>query len=113
MENNSTFQENNSGVIRTPKPPYYAVIFTSKRTAGDLGYNKMSERMETLVKGQPGFLGMETARNEIGITVCYWSDMESIRKWSKNLEHREAKKSGKEKWYEMYRVRISKVEFEY
>lgn len=99
--------------VQTPKPPYYAVIFTSKRTAGDLGYNEMSDRIEALVKNQPGFLGMESARNEIGITVCYWKDMESIRQWSENQEHQAAKKAGIEKWYEAYRVRISKVEFEY
>ncbi|HKI88351.1 MAG TPA: antibiotic biosynthesis monooxygenase [Draconibacterium sp.] len=113
MKNNSVLQEKIPLEAQTPSPPYYAVIFTSKRTEGDLGYNEMSVRMEALVKDQPGFLGMESARNELGITVCYWKDMTSIKNWSKNLEHQEAKKSGKEKWYESYRVRISKVEFEY
>lgn len=113
MENNLTAPANASVDIKTPAPPYYAVIFTSKRTEGDQGYNQMSARMEELVKTQPGFLGMESARNELGITVCYWKDMASIKNWSKNMEHQEAKKQGKEKWYASYRVRISKVEFEY
>lgn len=112
MKNIST-ENNNKPEGQTPDPPYYAVIFTSKRTEGDLGYSEMSDKIETLVKNQPGFLGMESARNEIGITVCYWKDMESIRLWSANMEHGKAKLLGKEKWYQSYRVRISKVEFEY
>ncbi|MFB6319466.1 antibiotic biosynthesis monooxygenase family protein [Saccharicrinis sp. FJH54] len=97
----------------TPKPPYYAVIFTSVRTEGDLGYSDMSDTIEELVKEQPGFIGMESARNEVGITVCYWKDMESIRRWAKNSVHRDAKQKGRAMWYESYKVRISKVELEY
>lgn len=97
----------------TPQPPYYAVIFTSLRTEGDNGYNKMSDKIEALVKEQPGYLGMETARNEIGITVCFWKDMDSIKEWSKNLKHQEAKNKGRSLWYDDYKVRISKVEIEY
>lgn len=97
----------------TPKPPYYAVIFTSKLNDDPQGYNEMSDHIEELVKGQDGYLGMESARKDIGITVSYWRDMESIKKWSANLDHREAKKEGRERWYKSYRVRISKVEMEY
>ncbi|MDC7217713.1 MAG: antibiotic biosynthesis monooxygenase [Spirochaetales bacterium] len=99
--------------VNTPRPPYYAVIFTSLRSDGDNGYNDMSDKIEALVKEQPGYLGMESARSETGITVCYWKDMESIIKWSKNSEHQEAKQQGKTIWYEAYKVRISKVEVEY
>lgn len=97
----------------TPKPPYYAVIFTSLRSDGDNGYNEMSATIEALVKEQPGYIGMESARNEIGITVCYWKDMDSIKSWSTNLTHLEAKQKGKTDWYKQYKVRISKVEVEY
>lgn len=97
----------------TPKPPYYAVIFTSVRTSGDNGYAAMSDQIEAIVKDQPGYLGMESARNEIGITVCYWKDIASIRNWAENEEHRVAKEKGKESWYDAYRVRICKVEAEY
>jgi heme-degrading monooxygenase HmoA len=67
-------------IAKTTQPPYYAVIFTSIRTEGDNGYSQMGEEMEKLVEKQPGFLGFETARNEIGITVSYWKDLESITK---------------------------------
>ena len=52
----------------TPEPPYYAVIFTSLRTEGDQGYGAMAERMVELAAQQPGFLGVESARDGLGIT---------------------------------------------
>jgi heme-degrading monooxygenase HmoA len=97
----------------TPKPPYYAVIFTSVRTLGDNGYSKMADKMLELASKQEGFLGAESAREEIGITVSYWKDLESIKKWKKNTAHLEAQKKGQEPWYKSYKTRISKVERDY
>lgn len=100
-------------IAQTPSPPYYAVIFTSVRTEGDKGYSEMSDRMVELVSQQDGFLGVESARNEIGITVSYWRDLESIRKWRENLEHSIARKKGREEWYQSFKTRIAKVERDY
>ncbi|WP_167613022.1 antibiotic biosynthesis monooxygenase family protein [Maribellus sediminis] len=100
-------------IAKTPKPPYFAVIFTSVRTEGDNGYQAMSEKMLELANIQPGFLGVESARNEIGITVSYWESLEAIKAWKSNIDHLEAQKLGKEKWYEVYKVRIAKVERDY
>jgi len=95
------------------KKSYYAVIFTSKRTSLEEGYNDASNQMELLAKKQPGFLGLETAREEIGITISYWESLEAIKKWKQNSEHLIAQKNGKEKWYSQFHVRICKVEREY
>lgn len=100
-------------IAHTPKPPYYAVIFTSVRTEGDNGYQAMSEEMIETVRKQPGFLGFETARNEIGITVSYWKDLDSIRNWKQNERHSVARNAGREIWYKQYRARICLVEHEY
>lgn len=93
--------------------PYYAVIFTSKRTDLDENYAEMAMKMETLAKQQSGFLGVESARNEIGITVSYWESLEAIANWKQNLDHLDAQFLGRQKWYENYTVRIAKVEKEY
>lgn len=93
--------------------PYYAVIFTSKRTELDENYAEMALKMEVLAKQQPGFLGVESARNEIGITVSYWESLEAIANWKQNLDHLDAQFLGRQKWYENYVVRIAKVEKEY
>ncbi len=102
-------------IARTPEPPYYAVIFTSIRRRpepGD-GYEQMAERMLELAKEQPGFLGVESARNEIGITVSYWKSLEDIASWKEQAEHREAQRMGYERWYSSYHTRICLVERDY
>jgi heme-degrading monooxygenase HmoA len=100
-------------IANTPTPPYYAVIFTSHRTEVDNGYDKMAAKMVELASKQPGFLGVESARATIGITVSYWTDLKSIKKWKENSEHRQAQKLGREKWYTSFKTRISKVERDY
>ena len=97
----------------TPAPPYYAVIFTSTRTEGENGYGETANRMVELAEQQTGFLGVESAREQVGITVSYWADLESIKNWKANTEHLEAQKAGRKLWYENFKVRISKVERDY
>jgi len=97
----------------TPKPPYYAVIFTSIRESGDNGYDETAIRMIELAQQQKGFLGIESAREDLGITVSYWSDLESIKAWKMNSEHLEAQNKGRNTWYSSFKVRVSKVEREY
>jgi len=97
----------------TPKPPYYAVIFSSLRTDGDNGYGEMADRMVQLAAEQPGFLGMESAREGLGITVSYWDSLEAIRQWKSNAEHQDAQRLGHRLWYSDFRVRIAKVEHDY
>jgi heme-degrading monooxygenase HmoA len=92
---------------------YYAVIFTSERTEIEEGYAEMAVLMEELAKKQEGFLGVESARSEIGITVSYWKDLESIKKWKQNLEHLVAQEKGRSDWYKSYTTRICLVEREY
>ena len=102
-------------IAKTPKPPYYAVIFTSLRTEGDRGYGHMAEKMVELASQQPGFLGVESARTTdgLGITVSYWSSEEAIAGWRAEAEHRIAQQTGQRVWYSHYHIRVAKVEREY
>jgi len=102
-----------SVIANTPVPPYYAVIFTSIRTEKEDGYGEMANRMVELAQQQPGFLGVESAREGVGITVSYWADLGAIKKWKANSEHLQAQKSGRKSWYDSFKVRISKVERDY
>lgn len=95
------------------QPPYYAVIFTSVVTQSNEGYSEMAEKMESLAKQQDGYLGIESARSEVGITVSYWKNLESIRRWKQNIEHLQAQSKGRSSWYQSYTVRIALVEREY
>ncbi|MEP7129404.1 MAG: antibiotic biosynthesis monooxygenase [Chitinophagales bacterium] len=100
-------------LAQTPPPPYYAVVFTSIKTDDHEGYENMAERMNLLAREQPGYLGMESAREELGITVSYWESLEAISNWKKNSEHVFAQLTGKQKWYAAYKTRICKVERDY
>lgn len=99
----------------TPEPPYYAVIFTSRRTDGDQGYAAMAERMVALAAQQPGFLGVESARGAdgLGLTVSYWRDEAAIVAWKAHVDHQQAQRAGRETWYANYQVRVARVERAY
>lgn len=96
----------------TPKPPYYAVIFTSLRTKVDDGYGETALRMLELAQSIPGYIGVESAREEIGITVSYWESREAIQQWRQHPEHIEAQRLGREKWYSTFKTRVCLVERE-
>lgn len=107
---------------RTPAPPYYAVIFTSTRRpppqGEDDGYGATADRMVALAAGMPGFLGVESVRDETspgapGITVSYWQSLEDIAAWRAHAEHTEARRLGRERWYEGFQLRVCKVERAY
>ncbi len=100
-------------IAKTPKPPYYAVIFTSERTAVKDGYAETADRMVELASQQKGYLGHESAREGLGITVSYWESLEAIRNWKQQTEHLVAQQKGRSDWYSSYKTRICLVERDY
>jgi heme-degrading monooxygenase HmoA len=99
----------------TPEPPYYAVIFTARRTSEHDGYGETADRMTELARTMPGYLGMESTRDSegVGITVSYWTDEAAIAGWKAEAEHRIAQSLGKKRWYEHYELRVARVERAY
>ena len=106
-------RECTEGIASTPSPPYYAVIFTSLHSEDTRGYDEAAAHMEELAKLQPGFLGIESVRDGLGVTVSYWKDLESIKAWRAADQHVEARRQGRSTWYNAFRVRICRVEREY
>ncbi len=102
-----------SQLAATPAPPYYAVIFTSERTEVGDGYAETTARMLALAAVQPGYLGVESARDGLGITVSYWASLEAIAAWKQNTEHLAAQEAGRTIWYSAYKTRICRVERDY
>lgn len=100
-------------IAKTPPPPYYAVIFSSLRTAVEAGYHDTAQRMLELAAEQPGYLGVEGVREGLGITVSYWESLEAIRNWKQQSEHLLAQQQGRTDWYSAYKTRICKVERDY
>lgn len=104
-----------SWIADTPQPPYFAVIFTSRREPDDgREYGITAERMVELAAQQPGFLGVESVRSGAeGITVSYWRSLEDVARWREHAEHRVARERGRAEWYAEFRVRVVRVEREY
>lgn len=102
-----------SAIAPTPEPPYYAVIFSSFLQNADPGYEIMSRHMSELAALQDGYLGQESVRDGLGITISYWRDEESILRWKEHTEHRLARKLGRSDWYRLFKVRICRVERDY
>lgn len=100
-------------IAQTPKPPYYAVIFTSIRTEGDKGYAETANRMVDLAHDQKGFLGIESAREEVGISVSYWESLDAITDCKQHAEHQIAQETGGKLWYKSFKTRIALVERDY
>ena len=100
-------------IAKTPKPPYYGVIFTNLQTENFEGYEEMARLMVELRSQQEGFLGIEGARDKLGITVSYWKDLDSIKKWKQQVDHQIAQQKGRTEWYRHYKTRIAKVERDY
>lgn len=101
-------------IAKTPPPPYYAVIFSNVLREIDLAaYHHTAARMVELAEKQSGYLGMDSARAEIGITVSYWESIEAIKAWKEQVDHQLAQKMGREQWYQSYCTRICKVERDY
>ncbi|OAB34699.1 JEMB protein [Paenibacillus macquariensis subsp. macquariensis] len=103
------------GMVHDTNGSYYAVIFSSQRTAGDNGYSIMAETMEKLAAEQPGFLSVESVRDTsgAGITISYWDSLEAISNWKQNKFHLVAQEKGMQDWYQDYKVKICKVERAY
>ena len=107
-----------AGLAVTPDPPYYAVIFASTRTDGSpdesSSYAAAAARMIELASEQPGFLGVDSARDgDVGLTVSYWESEETIAAWKTDAEHTVIREMGRARWYSAYELRVARVERAY
>ena len=103
-------------LARTPEPPYWVVLFTSRRTSqDDEAYGRMAEAMAALAVKQPGYLGIESVRDAegVGITLSYWASEQAIHDWKRVAAHAEAQRLGHERWYEDFSLRVARVERAY
>ncbi|WP_145183895.1 antibiotic biosynthesis monooxygenase family protein [Planctomycetes bacterium Pla163] len=94
------------------EPPYWAVIFVSKLRDPAPGYERAAQAMFELVSDQPGYLGVEMARdaNGLGITISYWRAPEDFERWRDHAQHAATRELGRERWYEHYELRWARVE---
>ena len=99
-----------SKFAKTPKPPYYPVIFTTVKSENQEGYAEMNARMFALAQQQKGYIGIESAKGEIGLSVTYWETLEDINNWKNHAEHLLAQEKGYSTWYQAFTTRVCLVE---
>ena len=96
-----------------PLPPgAVAVIFSSRRNGVDpAGYDAAAAAMDRLAAAQPGYLGIESARDAdgFGITVSYWADEARARAWRDQPDHAAIRDSGRATWYDSYHTVVTQV----
>lgn len=100
-------------IISSPPTPYYAVIFNSILDEHDPEYFRMNDMLRQQAEKLDGFLGEDSARNDYGISISYWKDLDSIQQWRQNADHQWAKQKGRKDFYKEYKIRIARVEREY
>ncbi|PKH26663.1 antibiotic biosynthesis monooxygenase [Enterobacterales bacterium CwR94] len=101
---------------KTPAPPYYAVMFTIQTSGKETdALAKADARMMELASSTPGYLGAEGLEDEKGfiILMSYWKDLDAIRAFRNNEEHKIIQQLGKETWFQKHTIRIAQVIREY
>ena len=89
------------------------VLFRSKLvpTASSDGYDEMAQEMDDLACTMPGFIDVKSFKAEDGerLTVVWWQDEETLRAWREQARHRVAQRTGRERWYEYYKLDVAEV----
>ena len=89
------------------------VLFRSKLVpaASTDGYDEMAQEMDDLARMMPGFIDVKSFKAEDGerLTVVWWQDEETLRAWREQARHRVAQRTGRERWYEYYRMDVAEV----
>ena len=90
-----------------------AVVFVSIRNDADVaGYDQAAMAMDALAAVQPGYRGVDSARQAggMGITISYWADNAAAIAWRDNPEHTAIRERGRALWYDRYSVTVARVE---
>ena len=88
------------------------VLFRSRLT-GEAGedYVAMDAHMAERARNAPGFVDVKayTAADGERLTVVRWRDLETLRQWREDPEHRVAQATGWARWYEFYEMEVAEV----
>jgi heme-degrading monooxygenase HmoA len=88
------------------------IIFRSKLTAaaGD-DYKQTGDDIFALAQNHPGFVDIKEYKAEDGerLTIVWWENAETLEQWRRNLQHVAAKRTGRERWYEYYKMDVAEV----
>lgn len=88
------------------------VLFFSKLTeqAGD-DYVATDQRLMEMARTAPGFVDVKsfTAADGERLTIVWWKDLDTLRAWREDPEHRAAQAQGRALWYRYYDMEVAEV----
>ena len=88
------------------------ILFRSKLTdsAGD-DYAHMAAEMDAHARTFPGFVDVKSFTAEDGerLTVVWWQDEETLKAWASDARHRVAQATGRQRWYEYYKMDVAEI----
>ena len=92
-------------------PRMMVVLFRSKLVDAPDGYDAMAEEMDALARTMPGFIDVKafTAGDGERLTVVWWENEETLKVWREAARHRVAQQTGRERWYEYYKMDVAEV----
>jgi heme-degrading monooxygenase HmoA len=84
-------------------------VFRSRIRAEHLGdYAPTAERMEHLAERMPGFVSIKTFAADDGerVSIVEFASCETSAAWREHVEHREAQRLGRERFYSEFRIQV-------
>jgi len=87
------------------------VLFRSKLVDTPDGYDAMAVEMDALARTMPGFIDAKSFKADDGerLTVVWWENEETLTQWREEARHRVAQRTGRERWYEYYKMDVAEV----
>ncbi|HID5258332.1 TPA: antibiotic biosynthesis monooxygenase family protein [Enterobacter ludwigii] len=95
-----------------------AVLFEAQASsAHQARYLQLAAELKPLLADIDGFIDIErfqslTTDGKI-LSLSWWRDEESVRRWKQNVFHQAAQREGREAIFTYYRIRVAQVVREY
>ena len=89
----------------------YSAAFIFEPGTYDERFHTLDAQIEAAAQSNAGFLGRETWQSEDGKrfnATYYWADLDSLKTFSQNPQHLEAKRDY-QRWYKGFHIVISEV----
>ena len=92
----------------------FLVVFIARLKTEQEGYQEASDLLNRLVADNPGFLGEQvTHHDDVSVSISYWRDRESIRRWRRQEDHARLQLEAKNRWYSECSVSVCAIERAY
>lgn len=88
------------------------VLFRSRLTgAAGEDYRATDAHLAERARTAAGFVDVKPYTSEDGerLTIVRWRDLETLKKWREDPEHRAAQAAGRARWYEYYELEVAEV----